>query len=75
MAGNTTAVRKTTLEVDEGLFQQAREVLGTSGLKATVHRAFQEVLASEARRRAVQQLVEMDGLDLDRHEVMEGAWR
>ena len=67
--GNTEAVRKTTLEVDEALFRRAREVLGTHGLKATVHRAFEEILAADARRRAVRQLREMDGLDLDRPDV------
>jgi Arc/MetJ family transcription regulator len=72
---NTEAVRKTTLEVDEALFRRAREVLGTRGLKATVHRAFEEVLAADARRRAVRQLRELDGLDLDRPDVMAGAWR
>ena len=67
-------MRKTTLEVDESLFAQVREVLGTSS-KATVRRAFEEVLASDARRRALRQLQEMDGLDLDKPDVMTGAWR
>ena len=75
MAESTTNFRKTTLEVDEALFRQAQAVLGTRGLKATVHRAFQEVLATAARREAVRQLREMDGLDLDNEEVMAGAWR
>ena len=57
------------------LFERAREVLGTQGLKATVHRAFEEVLAADARRRAIRQLQEMDGLDLDRPEVLAEAWR
>jgi len=68
-------VRKTTLEFDEALFESARAVLGTRGLKATVHRAFLEVLALHARERAIRQLQEMDGLDLDRPEVMATAWR
>lgn len=67
-------MRKTTLEFDEGLFECARDVLGTRGLKATVQRAFEEVLALDARRRAVRQLEEMDGLDLDRPDVMAAAW-
>ena len=57
------------------LFERTRQVLGTQGLKATVQRAFEEVLALHARRRAIQQLQEMDGLDLDRPEVMAQAWR
>jgi hypothetical protein len=68
-------VRKSTLEFDEALFEHAREVLGTCGLKATVRRAFEEVLAVDARRRAIRQLQEMDGLDLDRPEVLADAWR
>ncbi|MGH2351824.1 MAG: type II toxin-antitoxin system VapB family antitoxin [Chloroflexota bacterium] len=68
-------MRKTTLEIDEALFQRARDVLGTHGLKATVQRAFEEVLAADARRRALRQLQEMDGLDLDRPTVMADAWR
>ena len=68
-------MRKTTLEFDEELFERTRKVLGTQGPKATVQRAFEEVLALHARRRAIQQLQEMDGLDLDRPEVMAQAWR
>ena len=75
MAGSTASHRKTTLEVDDALFRQAQSVLGTRGLKATVHRAFEEVLAAAARREAVRQLREMDGLDLDNEDVMAGAWR
>jgi Arc/MetJ family transcription regulator len=67
--------RKTTIEVDDALYARAREVLGTRGLKATVQRAFEEVLAYDARRRALRQLQEMDGLDLDRPEVLAEAWR
>ncbi len=68
-------MRKTTLEFDEADFERVRVVLGTRGLKATVQRAFEEVLASDARRRALRQLQEMDGLDLDCPDVMDGAWR
>ena len=68
-------MRKTTLEFDEEQFARAQRVLGTRGLKATVARAFEEMLALDARRRAVEQLQQMDGLDLDDPEVMAGAWR
>jgi Arc/MetJ family transcription regulator len=73
--GYNLPMKKTTLEFDEALFEQAKEALGTRGLKATVHRAFEEVLAARARRQANRQLETMDGLDLDRPEVMAGAWR
>ena len=68
-------MRKTTLELDEELFERTKDVLGTRGLKATVQRAFEEVLALDARRRAIKQLQEMDGLDLDHPEVLADAWR
>ena len=68
-------MKKTTLEFDEVLYERVRELLGTRGLKATVERAFEEVLTYEARPRAIRQLQEMDGLDLDRPEVMAHAWR
>ena len=75
MKTNNGTMRKTTLEIDEALLQQARSVLHTRGLKATVHRAFEEVLAADARRRAVRQLQQMDGLELNQPDVMASAWR
>lgn len=68
-------MRKTTLEIDEKLYEQAREVLGTRGLKATVHRAFEEVIRHELRMQLLEQLRTMDGIDLDNPEVMARAWR
>jgi Arc/MetJ family transcription regulator len=68
-------VRKTTLDVDDELVNQAARILGTSGLKATVDRALREVIAREARERLIDQLKVMDGLDLDKPDVMEQAWR
>jgi hypothetical protein len=68
-------MRKTTVEIDQELYERARGVLGTRGLKATVQRAFEEVLAVDARRRALQQLRDLEGLDLDQLGVMASAWR
>lgn len=68
-------MRKTTLEVDDELYEQARQILRTRGLKATVHRAFEEVLAQNARREMIQQLRELRGLDLDRPDILAEAWR
>ena len=68
-------MRKTTLVIDEDLVQQAQAALGTRGLKATVDRALQEAIAVAARRRAIEQLRTMTGLELDNPEVMAGAWR
>lgn len=68
-------MRKTTLMIDDDLVQQAQVALGTRGLKATVDRALQEAIAVAARRRAIDQLRKMAGLELDNPEVMAGAWR
>lgn len=68
-------MKKTTIEIDESLLAEAQALLGTHGLKETVHRAFQELLAIEARRKSIKQLQEMDGLELDNPEVMRRAWR
>ena len=68
-------MRKTTLTVNDELVAQAGAVLGTRGLKATIDRALEEVVALAARRMAVQQLMEMRGLELDQPDVMAAAWR
>ena len=68
-------MRKTTLVIDDALVEQAGKILGTHGLKATIDRALAEVVAIDARRRAIRQLQAMDGLDLDQPEVMNQAWR
>ena len=68
-------MHKTTLEVDEELVEKAGAILGTRGLKATVQRALEEVVAHEARRRFAERLLTMDGVELDDSEVMAGAWR
>jgi Arc/MetJ family transcription regulator len=71
----TLGVRKTTLVVDEALLQRASAVLGTRGLKATVDRALEEVVAADGRRRFAERLREMRGLELDDAQVMDSAWR
>lgn len=67
--------RKTTVEIDEELFEEARRILGTDTLKDTVEGAFLEVVRDAARRREVEALGAMEGMELDDPEVMEGAWR
>ncbi|MEP6863205.1 MAG: type II toxin-antitoxin system VapB family antitoxin [Deltaproteobacteria bacterium] len=54
---------------------KVRRVLGTTGIKDTVERAFDEILAMEVRKRAVARLVSQEGLDLADADVMATAWR
>lgn len=66
---------KTTLDVDDAKVDAAKQVLGTKTLKDTVDRALDTVLAADTRRRTIDRLRRMDGLDLDKPDVMDAAWR
>lgn len=70
-----TSTRTTTIEIDQGKFSTVKEILGTSTLRDTVDRSFDEVITHAARERSIKQLQTMDGLDLDKPKVMERAWR
>ncbi|MDE2661470.1 MAG: type II toxin-antitoxin system VapB family antitoxin [Gemmatimonadota bacterium] len=69
------AVRKTSVEIDDGLIEQVRILLGTSSIKETIDSALREVLRREARRQEIEALATMDGLELSNEKVMAGAWR
>ena len=67
--------RKTTLWIDPRKVERARRVLGTRGIRDTVDGALDEVLAIEERRRFVERLRQMKGMELDDAAVMAEAWR
>jgi Arc/MetJ family transcription regulator len=67
--------RKTSVEINEELMDQARAILGTTTVKDTIERALLELVRLEARREEVEALATMKGMDLDDPEVMSGAWR
>ncbi len=66
---------KTSVDIDNDLLDQARDLLGTSSIRKTIHCALREVVHAEARRQEVAALVTMDGLDLADREIMKNAWR
>lgn len=68
-------MRKTSVEIDDGLIEQVRILLGTSSIKETIDSALREVLRREARRQEIEALATMDGLELSNEKVMAGAWR
>ena len=68
-------MRKTSVDVDDLLLEQVRDVLGTSSIKETIDSALREVMRAEARRQEIRALAVMDGLDLADGEVMAKAWR
>lgn len=68
-------MHKTTLVLDTRKLDKVRKALGTRSIRDTVDRALDEVLALESRRRLLQRLTRMTGLDLSKARVMAGAWR
>ena len=46
-------MRKTSVDVDDRLLDQVRNVLGTSSIKDTIDGALREVMRAEARRREI----------------------
>src|SRR5258708_4618059 len=68
-------MHRTTLMLDDRKLAKARRLLRTKGIKDTIEAALDEVIAYEARRRAVDQLRNLEGLDLDDRKVMARAWR
>ncbi len=67
-------MRKTTLEIDDEVLDEARRILGTHGIKDTVDAALRAVRAQEARAALVDQLAS-GSLDLDDPAIMRDAWR
>ena len=57
------ATRKTSLEIDDELFDDVRGILGTSTLRDTVHREEIDALST------------MRGMDLHKPRIMSRAWR
>jgi Arc/MetJ family transcription regulator len=68
-------MRKTTIVIDDDLVAQAKRALGTTGLKETIDAALLEAVRAQIRRDHIERLQAMRGLDLDKPEVMDQAWR
>ena len=68
-------MHKTTLVVDDKKLARAGRILGTQGIRETIDRALDEVLALDARRRAIERLRTLEGLDLGDARMMAKAWR
>ena len=69
------AARKTSVAIDTELLERAKELLGASTVRETIHLALLEVLKNRARIDEVAALSAMKGMDLADAEVMSGAWR
>lgn len=68
-------MHRTTLVLDEKQLAKVKKILGTKGIKDTIDAAFAEIVAMEQRKRLVERLSTMNGLELDDPKVMARAWR
>lgn len=71
----TMGTRKTSVEINEELLDEVREILATSTIRETIEEAFREVMRGRARIEEIEALASMKGMDLDKPEVMSRAWR
>lgn len=75
IASYTLDMHRTTINLDQKKLSKVRRLLGTTGIKDTVERAFDEILAMDLRKRAVERLIKMDGLELGDPTITASAWR
>ena len=54
---------RTTIELDQALLDEAREVLGTSGIRETVERAMREAIDAQLRRQLAERVRNCEGFD------------
>jgi Arc/MetJ family transcription regulator len=66
------AVKRTTIDIDEEALAEARDILGTQGIRDTVDEALREVRRIEAGRRLMAWYRE--NADLHDPEIMGRAW-
>lgn len=66
---------KTTIDIDPRKAARARRLLGAATLRETVDRALDVVIRDDARRRTIERLERMQGLELDKAHVTRAAWR
>ena len=60
-----TRVTKRLIDIDDDLLEKATRILDAETMKETVNRALEEAVKAELRRRHVERLMTMRGMDLD----------
>ena len=72
-AYNLDMTKRTSLNLDMSLVDEARKVLGSNGITDTVHRALAEVVRQAKLRRLVARTFDFDNDELEARELeMEG---
>jgi Arc/MetJ family transcription regulator len=61
-------IKRTSLNLDMSLVDEARDVLGTNGTTETVHKALAEVVRHEKLRRLTEMVFDVD------NDEIEAAW-
>jgi Arc/MetJ family transcription regulator len=67
-AYNLDMIKRTSLNLDMSLVDEAREVLGTRGTTETVNRALAEVVRQDKLRRLTEMVFDVD------NDELEAAW-
>ena len=68
-------MKNTGIDMDDNSLEHARGPRATSTNEVTADGNVRDIVIHEARRREVEALVKMDGLDLADAETMRTAWR
>ncbi len=66
---------RTVVNLDDGLLQEASEILGTKTKVATLNAALQEIIDRERRRELLDWIAGGGLPDLEDEELRERAWR
>ena len=66
---------KRLVDIDDGLLDQARELIGAATIKEAVNTSLRELINAELRRIHLQRLVTGEGTDLADDRIMSQAWR
>ena len=66
---------KRLVDIDDGLLDQARELIGAATIKEAVNTSLRELINAELRRLHLYRLVTGEGTDLADDRIMSKAWR
>lgn len=72
---SSAMTRRTSIVIDDALLEEARQALGTRGLKETVDAALHEAIRSRKRMQLLARLRDPGGFDDDALRQARDEWR
>lgn len=66
---------KKLIDIDVELLERAKEILGAETYKETVNAGLREVIATAARRREIERLLDPEPSDIEDPQVLASMWR